>query len=157
MSSLNIQGLNYDINLNVLGHQYDSAISIATKIAVAAGTVYAGATILGANVASTVATAATADNLIDVADTATDVMSMQSNNKMAKRIESAVNFVGKTTEKVSSIDDYSKWQVNKSVKVRVLLNQWLVLLQIKQWVNPNVRELYIITLMEHYYLILKVK
>lgn len=108
LSSLNIQGLNYDINLNVLGHQYDSAISIATKIAVAAGTVYAGATILGANVASTVATAATADNLIDVADTATDVMSMQSNNKMAKRIESAVNFVGKTTEKVSSIDDYSK-------------------------------------------------
>ena len=54
------------------------------------------------------AAAATADNILDAADTATDVMSMQSNDKTASRIEKAVSFVGRTTDKMSSIDEYNQ-------------------------------------------------
>ena len=106
LSTISVSGLNYNINLNALGHQYDNAIATATKIAVAAGAVYVGASALAAGEA--IATVATADNLLDAADTATDVISMQSNNKVASRIESAISFMGKTTEKISNIDDYNR-------------------------------------------------
>ena len=106
LSTLSINGLNYNLNLNALGHQYDNAIAMATKIVVAAGAVYAGAAALGGGGGAVAA--ATADNILDAADTATDVMSMQSNDKTASRIERAVGFVGRTTDKMSSIDGYNQ-------------------------------------------------
>lgn len=106
LSSLSVNGLNYNINLNALGHQYDNAIAMATKVVVAAGAVYAGAAALGA--AGGTAVAATADNILDAADTATDVMSMQSNDKTVGRIERAVNLVGQTRDKMSSIHNYNQ-------------------------------------------------
>lgn len=106
LSSLSVSGLNYNINLNDLGHKYDKAIAMATKIVVAAGAVYAGAAALGAGGGAIAAT--TADNILDAADTATDVMSMHSNDRTASRIEKAVNFVGRTTDKMSSIDEYNQ-------------------------------------------------
>lgn len=97
LSSLSIAGLNYNLNLNALGHQYDNAIAMATKVVVAAGAVYAGA---GGEIA--------AANILDAADTATDVMSIHSNNKTANRIEKTVSFVEMTTDKMSSIDGYNQ-------------------------------------------------
>lgn len=97
LSSLSIAGLNYNLNLNALGHQYDNAIAMATKVVVAAGAVYAGA---GGEIA--------AANILDAADTATDVMSIHSNNKTANRIEKTVSFVEMTTDKMSSIDRYNQ-------------------------------------------------
>lgn len=106
LASLSIAGLNYNLNLNALGHQYDNAIAMATKVVVAAGAVYAGAAVLGAGGESVAAV--TADNILDAADTATDVMSMNSNDKTVSRIEKTVSFVGKTTDKMSSIDGYNQ-------------------------------------------------
>ena len=106
LSSLSVSGLNYNINLNDLGHKYDKAIAMATKIVVAAGAVYAGAAALGAGGGAVAAT--TADNILDAADTATDVMSMHSNDRTASRIEKAVSFVGRATDKMSSIDEYNQ-------------------------------------------------
>ena len=97
LSSISIAGLNYNLNLNALGHQYDNAIAMATKVVVAAGAVYAGA---GGEIA--------AANILDAADTATDVMSIHSNNKTANRIEKTVSFVEMTTDKMSSIDRYNQ-------------------------------------------------
>ena len=105
-SALSVNGLNYNLNLNALGHQYDNAIAMATKVIVAAGAVYAGAAALGAGGGA--AAVATADNILDAADTATDVMSMQSNDRAVSRIEKAVNFVGQATDKMSSIDGYNQ-------------------------------------------------
>ena len=106
LSALSVNGLNYNLNLNALGHQYDNAIAMATKVVVAAGAVYAGAAALGAGGGA--AAVATADNILDAADTATDVMSMQSNDRAVSRIEKAVNFVGQATDKMSSIDGYNQ-------------------------------------------------
>lgn len=105
LSFLSITGLNYNLNLNAMGHQYDNAIATATKIALAAGAVYS-CTALGAG-GETVATLTT-DNILDAVDTATDVMSMRSNNTTANRIERVANFVGNTTDRMSSIDEYNQ-------------------------------------------------
>lgn len=106
LASLSIAGLNYNLNLNALGHQYDNAIAMATKVVVAAGVVYAGAAALGAGGGAV--TAVSTDNILDAADTATDVLSMHSNDKIVSRIEKAVSFVGETTDKMSSIDGYNQ-------------------------------------------------
>ena len=106
LSALSINGLNYNLNLNTLGHQYDNTIAMATKVVAAAAAVYAGAAVLGAGGGAVAAT--TVDNILDAADTATDVMSMQSNDKTASRIEKAVSFVDRTTDKMSAIDGYNQ-------------------------------------------------
>ena len=106
LSALSVNGLSYNLNLNTLGHQYDNAIAMATKVVVAAGVVYAGAVALGAGGGAAVA--ATADDILDAADTATDVMSMQSNDKTASRIERAVSFASQTTDKMSAVDGYNQ-------------------------------------------------
>lgn len=106
LSALSINGLSYNLNLNALGHQYDNAIAMATKVVVAAGAVYAGAAALGAGGGAVAV--ATADDILDTADTVTDVMSMHSNIKMTSRIEKAVNAVGLATDGMSYIDEYNQ-------------------------------------------------
>lgn len=106
LSALSVNDLSYNLNLNALGHQYDNAIAMATKVVVAAGVVYAGAVALGAGGGAAVA--ATADDILDAADTATDVMSMQSNDKTASRIERAVSFASQATDKMSAVDGYNQ-------------------------------------------------
>lgn len=105
LSSLSITGLEYNLDLNILGHQYDGYISSGVKVVAAAATVAVAVSTAGT---SALAAAATVDNVIDVADTVTDVSSMVSNNKTVNRIEKAANFIGKTTDKYSSIEEYNR-------------------------------------------------
>lgn len=101
LSSVGIQGLSYDLDLNSLGHEYDQWIKggvIAVgAIAGAAAIAASGGTALAAEGALSVGAAA------DIADTVTDVTSMMSNRKLMRRMESAVNF-GQKVKKYSSID-----------------------------------------------------
>ncbi len=96
LSSLSINGLNYNINLNILGHQYDKAIATAFKIAIAATTVALGEGGIAA------------DKILDASDMVTDVMNMHSNRKTENRVERVKSFVGKTSDKMSSIDEYNQ-------------------------------------------------
>lgn len=105
LSSLSITGLEYNLDLNSLGHKYDGYISSGVKVVATVATVAAAASTAGT---SALATAATIDNMIDVADTVTDVSSMISNNKTVNRIEKAANFIGKATDKYSSIEEYNQ-------------------------------------------------
>lgn len=105
LSSLSITGLEYNLDLNILGHQYDGYISSGVKVVAAAATVAVAVSTAGT---SALAAAATVDNVIDVADTVTDVSSMVSNNKTVNRIEKATNFIGRTTDKYTSIENYNQ-------------------------------------------------
>lgn len=105
LSSLSITGLEYNLDLNILGHQYDGYISSGVKVVAAAATVAVAVSTAGT---SALAAAATVDNVIDVADTVTDVSSMVSNNKTVNRIEKAINFIGRTTDKYTSIENYNQ-------------------------------------------------
>lgn len=105
LSLLSITGLEYNLNLNSLGHKYDGYISSGVKVVAAAATVAVAVSTAGT---SALAAAATVDNVIDVADTVTDVSSIVSNNKTVNRIEKAANFIGKATDKYSSIEEYNQ-------------------------------------------------
>ena len=105
LSLLSIAGLEYNLNLNSLGHKYDGYISSGVKVVAAAATVAVAVSTAGT---SALAAAATVDNVIDVADTVTDVSSIVSNNKTVNRIEKAANFIGKATDKYSSIEEYNQ-------------------------------------------------
>ena len=55
--------------------------------------------------AATLATAATVDNVIDVADTVSDVSSIVSNKRTVNRIEKAVDMASKASEQYNSFVD----------------------------------------------------
>ena len=105
LSSLSITGLEYNLNLNSLGHKYDGYISSGVKVVAAAATVAVAVSTAGT---SALAAAATVDNVIDVADTVTDVSSIVSNKKTVNRIEKAANFIGMATDKYSCIEEFNQ-------------------------------------------------
>ncbi len=101
LSSIHVSGLSYNLDLNTMGHEYDGWIKTGV-IAIAA--VGATAAFVSTGGTSAVAAAATVDNVIDVADTVTDVGSIVSNQRTANRIEKAVGFVGDASKQYSNID-----------------------------------------------------
>ena len=82
MTEMSIQGLNYNLNLNAMGHEYDGMIATGVKVAAVAAVVVAGASAIGAAGeagavgAAEVGTAEVvgADAAFDAADTVTDVV-----------------------------------------------------------------------------------
>ena len=96
MSTVQMDGLSYNLDLNAMGHEYDGMIKIGVIAAAAVGTAAAIASTGGA--AGTLAEAATLDSAIDIADTVTDVGSMVSNSKTADRIENAVSLARTSSE-----------------------------------------------------------
>jgi len=96
LSSLSISGISYNLDLNSIGHKYDSMIAGGVKIAAAIGAV--------AVVAGTGGTALAAGTAVDLADTVSDVGSIMSNNKTANRIEKAIDMASRTSDKLNSID-----------------------------------------------------
>ena len=103
MSSIQMTGLSYNLDLNTMGHEYDGWIKTGV-IAVAAVGAVAAVAASGGTVAG-VAAAATVDNVIDVADTVSDVGSIVSNQKAVGRIEKAVGFVSNATDKYNSFNE----------------------------------------------------
>lgn len=126
LSSYEINGMSYNLNLNESGHQYDKTIATGVKVAAVAAAVCATAgiagaatgagtagTAVGSAAASTATTAATtateaiaASKVIDIVDTASDVGSIISNHKTAKRVEKAIEFAGKVNENMDSVNSY---------------------------------------------------
>lgn len=105
MSSYSLSGLNYNLDLNSAGHQYDGWISTGVKVAAAVGAVVAVASTGGG---TAVAAAANVDNAIDIADTVSDVGSIISNNQTANRIEKVVSIAGKAGDKFDAIEGYNQ-------------------------------------------------
>ncbi len=101
MSSVQLTGLSYNLDLNSAGHENDGWFKIGFIAAAAVATVAtAGAAIAGAGAGA----AATASKIIDVADTASDVGSIISNHKTVGKIEKAIGFATKATEKYNTIN-----------------------------------------------------
>lgn len=103
MSYIKISGLSYNLDLNSMGHEYDGLIKTGV-IAVAAVGAVAAIAASGGSAAGVVA-AANVDNVIDLADTVSDVGSIVSNQKAAGRIEKAVGFVTNASEKYNNFNE----------------------------------------------------
>ncbi|WP_304224180.1 dynamin family protein [Phocaeicola plebeius] len=128
LSGIQISGLNYNLDLNSMGHEYDGMIktgviavaAIATVAAAvatagaagaaagAAGTAAAAGTAGTAGAAGTVATTVAASKAVDIVDTATDVGSIIYTSKMMKRIAKTEEFAGKAVDKYNKIEKSDK-------------------------------------------------
>ena len=125
LSGIQISGLNYNLDLNSMGHEYDGiiktgVIAVAAVATVAAAVATAGAagaaagatgtagaaagTAGTAGAAGTVATTVAASKAVDIIDTATDVGSIIYTRKMMKRIAKAEEFAGKAVDKYNKIE-----------------------------------------------------
>lgn len=113
LSSIQISGLSYNLDLNTMGHEYDGWIKTGVIAVAAVGTVAAVASTGGA-AAGALTTAATVDNVIDVADTVTDVGSIISNQRNIGRMEKAVGFITNATDKYNSFNE-SNQQIGQQV------------------------------------------
>lgn len=104
LSSIQMSGLSYNLDLNTMGHEYDGWIKTGVIAVAAVGAVAAVASTGGAATGA-LTTAATVDNVIDVADTVSDVGSIISNQKTVGRMERAVGFVTNATDKYNSFNE----------------------------------------------------
>lgn len=136
LSGIQISGLNYNLDLNSMGHEYDGiiktgVIAVAAVATVAAAVATAGAagaaagaagtagtagaagaaaagTAGTAGSAGTVATTVAASKAVDIVDTATDVGSIIYTRKMMKRIAKTEEFAGKAVDKYNKIEKADK-------------------------------------------------
>ena len=134
LSGVQISGLNYNLDLNSMGHEYDGIIktgviavaavaTVAAAVATAgaagaaagaagtaggAGTAAAAGTAGTAGAAGTVATTVAASKAVDIVDTATDVGSIIYTRKMMKRIAKTEEFAGKAVDKYNKIEKADK-------------------------------------------------
>lgn len=127
LSKIGISGLNYNLDLNSMGHEYDGIIktviigtaAVAT-VAVAAGAVStAGAATSTAGTATTATTAAStaldASKVIDIADTVTDVGSMVYTSKMMGRISKLEHAAGEVKDKMDKYEKADKKDLVSSI------------------------------------------
>lgn len=99
ISTIQMTGLSYNLDLNSMGHEYDGWIKTGVIAVAAAATVAA--------VAASGGTAAglTAAATVDVADTVSDVASIVSNQRTVGRIEKAVHLVSNVSDKYNSFNE----------------------------------------------------
>ena len=134
ISSYSISGLNYNLDLNSAGHQYDGMISTGVKVAAAVGAVVAVASTGGG---AAVAAAATVDNAIDIADTVSDVGSIVSNNRMVDRIEKVVSIAGKASDNFDAIDGYNQRAGQQVGANRGIVESMVGFVTDKTWGKPQ--------------------
>ena len=103
MSEIQMSGLSYNLDLNMMGHEYDGWIKTGVIAVAAVGAV--AAVVASGGTAAALASASTVDNIIDVADTVSDVGSIVSNQKTVSRVERAVGFVTDASNKYSSFEN----------------------------------------------------
>lgn len=105
ISNLSISNISYNLDLNSLGHQYDSIISTGVKVVGVAAAV-AGAAVYAAPLVGEMGTAI--DTAANIADTATDVGSIVSNRKTVGRIERAMNIAERAGVQYNKIDNFNQ-------------------------------------------------
>lgn len=107
ISNLSISNISYNLDLNSLGHQYDSIISTGVKVVGVVAAV-AGAAVYAAPLVGEMGTAMAIDTAANIADTATDVGSIVSNRKTVGRIERAMNIAERAGVQYNKIDNFNQ-------------------------------------------------
>ena len=117
MSGLQITGLNYNLDLNNMGHEYDGWIKTGVIAAAAVGLAVGATAIAGAGAAGSSSAAGAANTagevvatgkLIDMADTVSDVGSIISNSKTMDRMEKVANIVGNASQQYGRIESVNR-------------------------------------------------
>ena len=104
-SSIQMEGISYNLDLNSMGHEYDGMIKTGV---IAAAVVGAVAVVAASGGTAAAAAGAMVDNVIDVADTVSDVGSIISNQKAVGRIERAAGFVANAADQYNNFNNYNQ-------------------------------------------------
>ena len=101
MSTIQMSGLSYNLDLNTMGHEYDGWIKTGVIAVAAVGAVAA----VAASGGTATGGVAAIGNVIDAVDTVSDVGSIVVNQKAVGRIEKAVGFISNASEKYNSFNE----------------------------------------------------
>lgn len=104
-SSIQMEGISYNLDLNSMGHEYDGMIKTVVIAAAAVGAVGAVGAVAASGGTAAAAAGAKIDNVIDVADTVSDVGSIISNQKAVGRIERAAGFVANAADQYNNFNN----------------------------------------------------
>ena len=133
LSRFEVSGLNYNLNLNDMGHQYDGAISLGVKVAAVAGAVYAGGAIAAGSLAPTAVKSALvkvapkiAGKGIDAADTISDVGSIIQTQRLRKELQENAEAAKKgESAKKSNADDSAAERIEQIQNAESMLRNGL--------------------------------
>ncbi|MBE6330161.1 MAG: hypothetical protein E7072_08630 [Bacteroidales bacterium] len=105
MSMIQMTGLSYNLDLNLMGHEYDSWIKTGV---IAVSAVAAVAAVAASRGTAAVPVGTSLDKVIDIADTVSDIGSIVSNHRTVGRIEEAAVFVSKARDKYNSFNELNQ-------------------------------------------------
>lgn len=159
LSNAQITNLAYDLDLNALGHEHDTTITTATKvagaaIAVAAVVCSAGAAtgVVGAAGATASGAAATEGAVVatsgitvaegvvaaaNVADTVTDVASMVTTARHVKKIQKAMALAGETSQKYAELQAYNQMLGKRMGYKKGMVESMVGFVTDKTWGKPQ--------------------
>ena len=101
MSTIQMSGLSYNLDLNTMGHEYDGWIKTGVIAVAAVGAVAA----VAASGGTATGGVAAMGNVIDAVDTVSDVGSIVVNQKAVGRIEKAVGFISNASDKYINFNE----------------------------------------------------
>lgn len=119
LSGMVLNELTYNLELSAMGHQYDKTIGTVVKVAGAVAVIAGGAVMIGkAATGAAVKTAAMSgakvvDNVVDMADTATDLASIASNRKTQRRLDKVADYASKFQKNMEKVDQWDTEQGQK--------------------------------------------
>lgn len=140
-SSIQMEGISYNLDLNSMGHEYDGMIKTGVIAAAVVGAVAvvaaSGGTAAAAAAAAGTGTGATVDNVIDVADTVSDVGSIISNQKAVGRIERAAGFVANAADQYNNVNNYNQQIGQQMGSNKGLIDSMIGFVTERIWSKPQ--------------------
>lgn len=132
-SSIQMEGISYNLDLNSMGHEYDGMIK---TVVIATAAVGAVAAVAGATAAAATS-GAKVDKVIDVADTVSDVGSIISNQKAVGRIERAAGFVANAADQYNNVNNYNQQMGQQMGSNKGLIDSMIGFVTERIWSKPQ--------------------
>lgn len=136
-SSIQMEGISYNLDLNSMGHEYDGMIKTVVIAAAAVGAVGAVGAVAASGGTAAAAAGAKIDNVIDVADTVSDVGSIISNQKAVGRIERAAGFVANAADQYNNVNNYNQQIGQQMGSNKGLIDSMIGFVTERIWSKPQ--------------------
>lgn len=136
-SSIQMEGISYNLDLNSMGHEYDGMIKTVVIAVAAVGAVGAVGAVAASGGTAAAAAGAKIDNVIDVADTVSDVGSIISNQKAVGRIERAAGFVANAADQYNNFNNSNQQMGQQMGSNKGLIDSMIGFVTERTWSKPQ--------------------
>lgn len=136
LSDVAFNPFTYDMQLSSLGHKWDKAIGGVTKVALAVGATIAVVATAGSAAVAGSGVLAGGSAALNVADTATDVMSIASNRKTQKMVQ-AMDLASKAGQRVGDIEQCNQNMGMYTPNQKGLIETGINWITDKAWGKPQ--------------------